>query len=273
MVEGGLQHRDEWEVVDRLSDLLFELIALAASLFGSIPKPLTEADRYANMGLTFLGKQIDHATSLLALNRSRDSVLIARSMIEGLVQLTWASKRPGERARRWWDYDVVQRLRSLDRLSKASIDIPNAALSEATDNAARLGHRFMNKKGRERRSRGETLGSNSYVTSWTGKSVCELCGETGYLDKYYTFYDRFSDWHHWGPASVGEPLYAEAGPVEGQAIIGYQSASPSDTAMALANGLQCLVVTLHLMDEHLEAGLAAKIEDIANRYARVKGGE
>jgi hypothetical protein len=266
------QHGGEWQTSDRLSDLVRELIGLSTGLFESIPEPLAETDMYGNMGLTFLSKQIDHARSLLALNRSRDSVLIARSMIEGMVQITWASKEPGNRARRWWDFDAIQRWRTLARRKSGGMNIPDRVLAEAERSALRLGRRFLTKKAAARWKRTRTLPKNPYVPTWSGKDMRELCEATRYNDKYLTFYAEFSEWHHWGPIGVGEPLYAELGPVEGRALVGYQCEDPAVTERALANGFQCLAVTLDIMDDHLHTGLNPELQRLVNEYMGTKGG-
>src|SRR5688572_22968758 len=48
-----------------------------------------EENNFAFMALTFLSKQRTHAQTILTLQDSRDSLLIARSMLEGLMLLLW----------------------------------------------------------------------------------------------------------------------------------------------------------------------------------------
>ena len=69
--------------------------------------PYWEEDHLAFMTFCFFNKQIDHARSILRLMPSRDSMLIARSMIEGLAQLLWAAKEPDVLPLKWRTYAWV----------------------------------------------------------------------------------------------------------------------------------------------------------------------
>jgi hypothetical protein len=66
----------------RLRQSVSELLALANEITENVP--YSERDHLAFMALCFLSKQIDHTKSVLVLIPSRDVILIARSMIEGL---------------------------------------------------------------------------------------------------------------------------------------------------------------------------------------------
>src|SRR5882672_4123436 len=66
-----------------------------------------EQDHLAFMALCFLSKQIDHAKSIIALVPGRDTILIARSMIEGLCQLLWAAKAPNVLPLQWRTFAYV----------------------------------------------------------------------------------------------------------------------------------------------------------------------
>ena len=50
---------------------------------------------------SFAIKQSEHAKSRLKLGSSPDTMLIARTMIEGLSQMLWAAKRPRQRPLLW----------------------------------------------------------------------------------------------------------------------------------------------------------------------------
>src|SRR5688572_11319416 len=76
----------------RLRQSVKELLALAHEITENVA--YSEKDHLAFMALCFLSKQIDHTQSVLALIPSRDVILIARSMIEGLCQLLWAAQEP-----------------------------------------------------------------------------------------------------------------------------------------------------------------------------------
>ena len=66
-----------------------------------------QTDDLQVMSLVFLTKQSDHIGSMIRLGEHLDVALVARSMIEGLVQLKWAAQKPQERALRWRAFAFV----------------------------------------------------------------------------------------------------------------------------------------------------------------------
>ena len=56
---------------------------------------------------SFAIKQSEHAKSRLKLGSSPDTMLIARTMIEGLSQMLWAAKRPRQRPLLWLTFVFV----------------------------------------------------------------------------------------------------------------------------------------------------------------------
>jgi hypothetical protein len=68
---------------------------------------IQENDDFGFMTIQFLFKQIQHAESLLRLVPRRDAGLIARTMIDGLYKLLWASRAHEERAKLWRSFSVI----------------------------------------------------------------------------------------------------------------------------------------------------------------------
>src|SRR5688572_9248803 len=86
--------------ITSLRNFLTELVAIGDAAF-SRPYTFDRDNDLAFMTLTFAGRQIEHARSVLVLGSSLDTALIARSMLEGLSQLLWASQEPEDRPLRW----------------------------------------------------------------------------------------------------------------------------------------------------------------------------
>lgn len=257
-----------WAEVACLRELLEELASLAAGQFSQISDPPRHNDLYAHMVLTFLGRQTDHAESLIRLGSNRDAVLVARSMIEGLVQLEWASLRPGERARRWWDFQHIDRWRLLRSWYQENLGIDHDTLADAERRARQVGMRYLVKEQEGNRKAGRPLKPDPYCQRWYGMSFRDLCRETktNYSEKYVTFYKEFSEWHHWNPGGVARAL-AFSAPDE----VAYIRTNPHVTAEALTNGIQALAVTIDHVDRRHDTGVGKELQAIADRYSAVRG--
>jgi hypothetical protein len=100
-----------------LQQNLAALTELAAEAFAR-PVRIAPKSHLRFMLASFAAKQIEHSRSLLKLESSIDTVLIARSMLEGLAQLLWAMKLPRRRPLMWCacafvlDWRLLQEQRS-----------------------------------------------------------------------------------------------------------------------------------------------------------------
>jgi hypothetical protein len=68
--------------IERLRRYLVDLVALAERSFAG-PVTFDGSNHLAFMALAFAGKQVVHARSILTLQSSMDTTLVARSMFEG----------------------------------------------------------------------------------------------------------------------------------------------------------------------------------------------
>lgn len=90
------------QALPELRDWLNRLLALTDEMAYGVK--YSDEDHLSFMALCFLGKQVDHARSVILLIPSRDAVLVARSMIEGLVQLLWAESHPDVLPLKWREF-------------------------------------------------------------------------------------------------------------------------------------------------------------------------
>jgi len=102
----GLRRR-----LSQLLDLVMEIMK----------KPLetSEEDHFRSMAFCFLGRQVEHAKTILLLvdnEREIDAQLICRSMIEGLTQLLWTASDPQTRALLWRSYTFIEVWRQIQRM-------------------------------------------------------------------------------------------------------------------------------------------------------------
>lgn len=235
------------------------LVAFAKETIDNIR--YSEEDHLAFMALCFLGKQIDHANSILALIPSRDAILIARSMIEGLCQLLWAAKDPRVLPVRWRAFAYVHDWRIVQSKVEAG-ELVDPETRIGIESALRqFGGQFLKMRAKGSGDLGAPLRTDPYHKDWrAGHQIRQICESVGAEDLYRQLYEPFSDWLHWGPAGLGTAIDRK-----GDRII-YSSLRPADAATALAVGFQCLLQTVQLVDRHLDLALTARIADLRDEY-------
>jgi len=248
--ERNLPGLRQW--VNRLTTLANEMIANIQ---------YSEEDHLGFMALCFLSKQIDHMQSIVTLIPRRDAILVARSMIEGLLQLLWAAREPTTRPLQWRAFAYVHDWRVMQtKMTRGETVTPEC--HSVIDNALqKYGDQFLTKKAREARTQQTPLPPDPYYDNWRcGFQLRQICESVGGADLYRSLYEPFSDWQHWGVRGFGEAIGRQ-----GHRVV-YLSLSSSDSAAALACGFQCLLQTAELTDKHLSIGLASKISDLHKEY-------
>jgi hypothetical protein len=243
----------------RLRQSVKELLALAHEITENVA--YSEKDHLAFMALCFLSKQIDHTQSVLALIPSRDVILIARSMIEGLCQLLWAAQEPDRLPLQWRAFAWVHDWRVM-QAKNATGEAINPEQRAAIENALDLyGDQLLTTKAKKAQDNGIPLPADPYHKDWRiGRQIFQICESIGATDLYRYLYDPFSDWHHWGAGGLGEAITRP----ENQVV--YSSLSPTDIASALAVAFQCLWQTVELTNQHLGLGMTSKISELRNEY-------
>src|SRR5947208_7881738 len=84
---------------DDISRLREHLEGLLRVWDAAFSRPIRHDDtNIAFMALAFASRQGEHARNVLRLQRAVDTVLITRSMFEGLCQLLWAAQAPDDRS-------------------------------------------------------------------------------------------------------------------------------------------------------------------------------
>ena len=235
------------------------LLVLAKEMIVNVQ--YSEEDHLGFMALCFLSKQIDHLQSIVTLIPSRDAVLVARSMIEGLCQLLWVGGDPATRPLQWRAFAWVHDWRVMQAKIAQGEPVDTERRTTIEDALRKYGDQFLTNKAKVARNRGDPLPPDPYHANWRcGRQIRQICESVGGEDLYRGLYEPFSDWHHWGVRGLGEAIVRQ-----GNRVI-YLSLSPADSAAALASGFQCLLQTVELTDRHLGIGLASKISELRNGY-------
>jgi hypothetical protein len=218
----------------------------------------SESDHMAFMSLCFLCKQINHAKSVLALIPNIDAILISRSMLEGLSQLLWAANEPNVRPLRWRQFAWVHDWR-LMQAADVAVDPEQRVIIQ--DALKEFGNQFLTPKAKKSLDKGETVPADPYYKNWRiGCQISQIFETVKGEDLYYSFYEPFSDWHHWGAGGFGKVISRH------DDRIVYSSLSSTDAATVIATAIQCLIQTIKFVDEHLDLGLTSKISEVYDGY-------
>ncbi len=224
----------------------------------------SEDDHFAFMSLCFLAKQRNHTESILALKESRDVGLIARSMIEGIIQLLWAAKDPVDRAFRWRYFVWITDWRLLQEKIAADKSVKKSRIIKIEEVLLQYGNQFLTKKEKNKLQKGEELSNDPYCKNWTGHTGSYIFTqvEDKELGKvlYHNFYKPYSRWHHWCPGGLGTAIAR----YENRSI--FSPESPQETAKALVVSFQCLFQTLEVVNEYLKLGISQRLNKLLKEF-------
>ena len=152
----------------------------------------SEENHLGFRALCFLFKQVDHARSVTLLIPSRDAVLIARSMIEGLVQLLWAESSPDVLPLKWRAFAWVHDWRILREKARKGEAVDEDRRIKIEEALLELGEQFLKKKEKSARDSGGTMSDDPYHDNWrTGYGIKYICKAVEGEDMYEYPLHRF----------------------------------------------------------------------------------
>jgi len=221
---------------------------------------LDDTDHLGFMSLCFLSKQNDHMSAILRLLPHPDIQLISRTMIEGVVQLLWCFKEP-DQAFKWRGYAWINDWR-------VARDMINNGRDVDHEHAGRI-EKFVIDNGdifKINRFKGKPLPENEdpFHKNWRcGKTLKTISKEVGGDELYANLYSPYSDWQHWGVASIGKMIERD-----GNGVI-YLDSVNSMLCSSLAVAFQCLYQVMELNNSHHELGMGNDLEKLRNEYISV----
>lgn len=248
MSSAALFIRDQREV-PFLKDQAEKILVFAIELSRSIN--IRENDDFGLMTVQFLFKQIQHTESLLRLVPRRDAGLIARTMIDGLYKLLWASQAHEERAKLWRSFSVIHDWRRIQAGLKIGIavDDKNTRKNEAGLKEFGALHRLKNRK---------PTSPDPYNKYWYGGVKLSDMAEVDCRQLYDGPYSELSDWEHWGVEGIGNSTERE----HNRIIINPDSDRIAGGALLAA--FQCLFETLRVTDVYLHLHTADAIQALGD---------
>src|ERR1022692_154552 len=150
---------------------LYGLVALAEQAF---PVKIGRRSHLRFMLASFAVKQSEHANSLLKLVPSPDTMLIARTMIEGLSQMLWAAKRPRHRPLLWRSFVFVHDWRQIQEHRAQGRPVNPQVERVLRVGLRRFGHRFLPRQAPVAPAAGRALPDEPYMRNWSGERETEF---------------------------------------------------------------------------------------------------
>ena len=219
---------------------------------------LEDFDNLGFMSLCFLSKQIDHMSAILKLTPHHDIQLISRTMIEGLIQLLWCFKEP-DRAFMWRGFAWINDWRISREMTNKGQNVASDQIDEIDNFIIEHGNLFKIKK-----FKNQPMPENEdpFHKNWRlGVTLKEISEEVGGEDLYDKLYSPYSDWQHWGVASIGQMIkWDDSGVTYGE------SANFEELCSSLAVAFQCLYQVIELNNSHHGLDMESKLEELRNEY-------
>ena len=242
--------RDFEQEFEELGEWADQFLKCAENGFPVKTRP--HEDHLAFMALTFLAKQVEHLQSIRKLGLSLDTGLIARSMIDGLIQLRWAQTH--DKALHWRTFLCIADYRLL-------LTGHDPSQKERVEDFFRQHERKFRKKKYEADDNPPI--KDAYHSNWRcGTKINEMCPED-LIFMYREVYDGFSDWCHWGPLSAAGCLESVPGP---RFVFAPNSAQL--TGLALSTGILCLALTAKIVDSCIEDQPFKAMEELSGKYTK-----
>lgn len=212
------------------------------------------------MSFSFLPEQISNLKALLLLYQGgplKSIGIVGRSMLEGMVQLKWASAEPS-RPERWRHYAAVLDWNLIEAKKQAGESVDANYEAEMKAMIKKYSDFFIVK--REKRSAfletNEGLKGSDLAKSWYHpESIRTMFEEIG-DGKAYRLYQEESQRTHWNVGAFGR--YIDNAPGSISYRIG---SSGKDAARAMIMGAVASVETTRLANAALELGAQELVEE------------
>ena len=217
-------------------------------------------DDFAFMALCFVAKQLDHGESVTRLVPTKDTGLVARTMLEGMVQLKWASE-DSVRPSRWRAFAIVEDWEMIPIWERDGVisDALRRKIAAAIEEHKDL---IYTRKALRAEQEEAELPDRPFFPDWrAGVGVSEILKSPENSQFKSVFYRPLSAWVHWSPGGLRGLLESTA---EG---VRYESESYADAASALFLAIYSTWECTHLLATRLVLEDAiAKLEGFSQRF-------
>lgn len=202
-----------------------------------------------------LTNQLHYMEDILAVTPGRSAEVIARTMLEGFIKLSWVEQAPEDRALRWFNYAWLQEWKTLARQAARGVDL-TADKARLLNEIKKRATVHLNPEGQRAVDQGADLLPFGHIKpDWTGKSAYDLAAITGLNQLHSRFYDPLSDWIHWSPKGFIKSANTASGEIQYTFRSYYQSVAC--LVAAIASLLGCLKIWARAFSVDLTEDIAA----------------
>jgi len=218
---------------------------------------IRQDDHFEFFALSFLAKQRTHVDSLIALDRSQDCALIARSMLEGLCLLLWVAQDK-RRAGRWRHFAFVHDWRLLRARVQSEIPVEERDRESVLRGIVEHGAQFL--KPNTRIEDALALTSDPFKKKWHDEQISQIFEAVSADDIYRAQYSSFSDWHHWGVATMAARIHSSKN------ALTFSPASLQTAFLSTLTAFHALHDTLAVLIGEFETADSARLAELHDSF-------
>lgn len=220
------------------------------------------------MALCFVSRQAEYLKSICVLidaHQHNSAGIIARSMIEGLALLLFASDNQ-TLPERWRAFAAIENLALLKKKEASGDYIPSESRSAIEEQVKLFGERFYRRKAGELQKKGKALPANPFHPNWYGGiRISDVFTKARGGKLYDWIYWETSRLAHWTIGGLTKDIGGDSNTFE------YTHQSETVAATSLAVGFQALQESLALLDRRLNLGFAGKIDELRQKHLAIQG--
>ena len=226
-------------------------------------------DNLCFMAACFVSRQVDHLRGVLALvdnELDSEALVLARSMLEGMIQLLWAAQDPDERPLRWRAFSLIEDWRLARGDDPESVKVDKSEWRALNARVRSEGVPFLTRKAKSAIASGGSPPPNPYHTNWFGgRKIKDLFDQVSGTE-LWSLYGRASETVHWTPRGLGSSLRRQ------EHSIVYSAVDPTKAATALASGIQSVLQSSQILSGCLPAETAGLTEELRLDYLHMMTG-
>ncbi|EHR0921257.1 hypothetical protein C4G41_RS22480 [Vibrio parahaemolyticus] len=221
-------------------------------VYSSTKIALKEDDDFSFFLVCYLYKINQHMDSIRKLSPSPDVQLVARTMIETIIQMLWVAQNPNERSAMWRKYVFIEDWNTLQNLLKRgeSISPANHLAIERAYQATKSDYLTKNQK--------------SVHRDWKkGTKIHQMADDVKAGELYSVLYSGFSDWVHGGPCSIAHQVEFTD---RLELVLGNEV--PHFVNASLSAAFQSMYQALQICTQHFSLALDEQLKSIYDLYIK-----